>query len=275
MKGIAAFIIFLFIIPLGHILTAAALKLSVSAQIVVILSGFAVAVAIMYGTKYLAAEAWETFWGLVAGVLLWACLFEMGFRLSVKRFNMNDVKAVEVTLVPIIPLLLYFLFNENIRCPLFTSLRNLLCTRRLPSTEAAVDRWCPRTAVKVFLIMWIGHVVLYYTYDPDVFGERGLFVKFFFAFCLGAGGYMFYRLTKASEMGYAFRYAIPTVITIWCCVETISRWRTYPDPMAVVDAFLIGCIAVSVILLAVIVILSERKPRGIQHSRYGSDLRKT
>jgi len=261
MKGIAAFIIFLFIIPVGHILTAAALKLPAAGQIAIILCGFAAAVAIMYGTKYLAAEAWETFWGLVAGVLLWACLFEMGFRLGVKTFGMNDVKAVELTLVPIIPLLLYFLFNENIRCPLFAGLRNLLRTRRLPSPDAAVDRWCPRTAVKVFLIMWIGHVVLYYTYDPDVFGERGMFVKFFFAFCLGAGGYMFYRLTKASEMDYAFRYAIPTVITIWCCVETNGRWRVYPDPLAVVDMFLIGCVAVAVTVLVVLIIRSERKSR--------------
>jgi len=40
----------------------------------------------------------------------------MGFRLGVKTFGFNDVKAVELTLVPIVPLVLYMLFNENVRC---------------------------------------------------------------------------------------------------------------------------------------------------------------
>jgi hypothetical protein len=254
MKGIAAFLIFLFIIPVGHILTAAALKLSVAGQLAIILGSLAVAVAIMYATKKVASEAWETFWGLVAGVFLWASLFEMGFRLGVKTWGFNDVKAVELTLVPIIPLLLYLLFNENVRCTFFMHLRGLLSTQRGPRADIPVDRWCPRIAVKVFLIMWIGHVVLYYTYDPQVFGEQGLFVKFFFAFCLCAGGYMFYRLTKAPDMGFAFRYAVPTVITLWCCVETRSRWRAFPDPLSVIDAFFIACVAAALVLLAGLII---------------------
>jgi len=138
------------------------------------------------------------------------------------------------------------------------SLRGLLRTQRGPCNDIAVDRWGPRTAVKVFLIMWVGHVALYYTYDPQVFGERGLFVKIFFAFCLCAGGYMFYRLTKAAEMGFAFRHAVPTVITLWCCVETNARWKAYPDPLAVVDSFLISCIVFALVLLAWLIIRSEK-----------------
>jgi len=42
---------FLFIIPVGHILTAAAIKFPASGQITVILTVLAIAVAIMYLTK--------------------------------------------------------------------------------------------------------------------------------------------------------------------------------------------------------------------------------
>jgi hypothetical protein len=88
MKGIRAFLTFLFIIPVGHILTAAAIKFPASGQIVVILMSLSITVAILYLTKYLTSEAWETFCGLIAGVLLWASLFEMGFRLFVKTYGM-------------------------------------------------------------------------------------------------------------------------------------------------------------------------------------------
>ena len=118
MKGIAAFLIFLFIIPIGHILTGIAIKFPAVGQMTVIILCLTIAVAIMYVTKYLSSEVWETFWGLIAGVLLWASLFEMGFRLLIKTFMIDETKAIELTVVLIAPLVLYLFFNENIRCSL-------------------------------------------------------------------------------------------------------------------------------------------------------------
>ena len=77
MKGIVAFLTFLFIIPVGHILTGMAIKFSVPGQLTVILIALSVAIVIMYATKYLSSETGETFFGLLAGVLLWASLFEI------------------------------------------------------------------------------------------------------------------------------------------------------------------------------------------------------
>jgi hypothetical protein len=68
-----------------------------------------------------------------------------------------------------------------------------------------------------------------------------------------------YRLLKAKELGFAFRYTIPTVVIIWSCVETIGRWRGYPDPLAVVDPFLTISMAAAIIILAFIIIRAERK----------------
>jgi hypothetical protein len=264
MKGILAFLTFLFIIPIGHILTAAAIKFSVSGQMIVILIALSIAIAIMYLTKYLASEAWETFCGLIAGVLLWASLFEMCFRLFVKTFGLDDTKAIELTLILIVPLVLYLSFNENVRCTFFMQVRRLLHLEKLSRNDIPVDRWCPRTAVKVFFTMWFGHVALYYAYDETIFGERGLFAKCLFTFCFFVGSYLIYRLLKAKEMGFAFRYTIPTVVIIWSCVETIGRWKEYPDPMAVVDPFLTISMAAVVLLLAFIIIRSERRA-AVQH----------
>ena len=266
MKGVAAFLTFLFIIPIGHILTGIAIKFSADGQITVILIALSIAVAILYATKYIASEAWETFCGLIAGVLLWACLFEMGFRLLVKTFNLDETKSVELTLVLIVPLALYLFFNENIRCTFFLHLRKLLHPGKQAHDDIQVDRWCPRTAVKVFFIMWFGHVALYYTYDETIFGETGYCTKIFFSFCFLGGSYLIYRLLKATEMGFAFRYTIPTVVIIWSCVETIGRWRNYSDPMALVDSFFIMCMVVSIILLTFIIIRSEKKKKAVTPS---------
>lgn len=264
MKGVGAFLIFLFIIPLGHILTANALRLSVTGQVTVILIALLTAVALMYFTKYVVSEAWETFWGLIAGVLLWASLFEMGFRLWVKTFNLDDIKSVELTLILLVPLLLYLFFNEAVRCTLFVNLRTMLKPQRRPCHAISVDRWCPRTAVKVFLTMWIGHVVLYFVFDNTIFGERGFMTKFLFGFCLFSGSYLFYSLTRAEEMGFALRYTIPTVVIIWSCVETIGRWRKYPDPFSVVDPFFMGFVSLSALLLIYSIIRSTKKRNFLQ-----------
>ena len=266
MKGIAAFLTFLFIIPIGHILTGMAIKFSVVGQITVILIALSIAIIIMYATKYIASEAWETFCGLIAGVLLWASLFEMEFRLLVKTFNLDETKSIELTLVLIVPLSLYLFFNENIKCTFFLNLRKLLHPEKQDQNDIHVDRWCPRTAVKVFFIMWFGHVALYYTYDETIFGETGYFTKFFFAFCFLVGTYLIYRLLKAKEIGFAFRYTIPTVVIIWSCVETIGRWKTYPDPMAMVDSFFIMCMTVATVLLTIIILLSEKRKKAISQS---------
>ena len=264
MKGIAAFLTFLFIFPIGHIFTGIAITFPTAGQITVILIALAIAIAIMYATKYLSSEAWETFCGLIAGVLLWASLFEMGFRLLVKTFELDETKSIELTLVLIVPLSLYLFFNENIKCTFFLNLRKLLHPEKQARNDIQVDRWCPRTAVKVFFIMWFGHVALYYTYDETIFGETGYFTKFFFAFCFFVGSYLIYRLLKAKEMGFAFRYTIPTVVIIWSCVETIGRWKNYPDPMAMFDSFLIISIGIAIALLAFIIIRSEKKKNAIK-----------
>jgi hypothetical protein len=113
--------------------------------------------------------------------------------------------------------------------------------------------------------MWFGHVALYYAYDATIFGERGIFTKFLFTFCFFVGSYLIYRLLKAQEMGFAFRYTIPTVVIIWSCVETIGRWRAYPDPLAVADPFLIMSMVAAVVLLTIIIIRAER--RAVMHHR--------
>lgn len=230
MIGVKAFFTVLLIMPLGHALTVLALKLPTQGQISIVFAGILAAAMLMYLTKYIASPAWETFAGMVSGVLLWASLMEIGVKLGSKAISIQENKAVEFSLAIIIPLLLYLTFNEQIRCNFFISLRKALHITRGVLPEIAIDHWGPRVAFKMFAMIWIGHVALFFAYDKDFFGPQGLVCKMFFIFCLVAGTYLFYRLTKAQEMGFAFRYAMPTVIVLWSCIETLVKWKIFSEP---------------------------------------------
>ncbi len=230
MTGVKAFFTVLLIMPLGHALTVLALKAPPQGQIFIACAGILAATILIYLTKYIASPAWETFAGMVSGVILWASLVEIGVKLGAQAIFVEEKKVVELSLAIIIPLLLYLAFNEQIRCNFFISLRKALHLTRGELPEIAIDNWGPRAAFKMFAIIWIGHVALFFAYDNDFFGPQGLFCKLFFLFCLVSGIYLFYRLTRAQEMGFAFRYAMPTVIVLWSCIETLVKWKIFSEP---------------------------------------------
>jgi hypothetical protein len=253
MNGIKAFIIVLLVMPLGHACTVIALRLPSEGQIMVTLICVMLASVIMYISRFIKSSAWNTFCGLIAGTLLWAGLVEIWVKLGSKAIEAEEQKVMELTLAIIIPLILYFLFNENIRCNLFISLRNKLHTQKGAAREILIDNWGPRTAFKMFTLIWIGHVALFFAYDPDFFGVQSLFCKIFFISCLIGGTYLFYRLTKAEEMGFAYRYAIPTVVVIWSCIETLAKWKILSEPWITLNpAFLILVVGIFVLTIVLI-----------------------
>ena len=262
MTGIKAFFTVLLVMPLGHALTMLALKLSAAGQISIMVIGILLATLLIYATKYIASQAWETFIGMISGVLLWASLVEIGVKIGAKAIAVEENKAVEFSLAIIIPFLLYLLFNEQIRCNFFISLRKCFRVTRKEIPDIAIDHWGPRVAFKMFTMIWIGHVALFFAYDKDFFGPQGLFCKFFFIFCLFAGSYLFYRLTKAQEMAFAFRYAMPTVIVIWSCIETLVKWKIFSEPWITLNPVFMTIVILAFIGIIGFIVYSEWKKKS-------------
>ena len=198
------------------------------------------------------------FCGLIAGTLLWAGLVEIWVKLGAKAIGAEEQKVMELTLAIIIPLILYFLFNENTRCNLFISLRKVLHTQKGAVREIPIETWGPRTAFKMFTLIWMGHVALFFAYDPDFFGTQSLFCKIFFISCLIGGTYLFYRLTKAEEMGFAYRYAIPTVVVIWSCIETLAKWKILSEPWITLNPAFLTLVVVVFVLTIVLIRRAEK-----------------
>ena len=118
MKGAIAFVAVLFIMPLGHAVTVLALKLPHEFHMPVIVASLIAAVAIISLTKKIKSPAWETFIGMLAGVLLWASLVEMGVHEGAHALEITERKAMEFTLAILIPLFIYFIFNVHV-CSFF------------------------------------------------------------------------------------------------------------------------------------------------------------
>ena len=258
MVGLKAFLVVLLVMPLGHACTVIALRLPPQGQMSVTLICVMLAMVLMYITRFIKSFAWDTFLGLIAGTLLWAGLVEIWVKLGAEAIAAEEQKVMELTLAIIIPLLLYFLFNENLRCNVFISLRKLLHTQTGAVREIPIDNWGPRTAFKMFTLIWMGHVSLFFAYDPDFFGTQSLFCKIFFISCLIGGTYLFYRLTQAEEMGYAYRYAIPTVVVLWSCIETLAKWKILSEPWITLNPAFLALVVVVFVITIVFIVRAEK-----------------
>jgi len=258
MVGLKAFLVVLLVMPLGHACTVIALRLPPQGQIAVTIICVMLAAVVMYISRFIKSSAWDTFCGLIAGTLLWAGLVEIWVKLGAQAIGAEEQKVMELTLAIIIPLILYFLFNENTRCNLFISLRKVLHTQKGAVREIPIETWGPRTAFKMFTLIWMGHVALFFAYDPDFFGTQSLFCKIFFISCLIGGTYLFYRLTKAEEMGFAYRYAIPTVVVIWSCIETLAKWKILSEPWITLNPAFLTLVVVVFVLTIVLIRRAEK-----------------
>ena len=261
MKGVIAFITVLFVMPLAHAVTVIALKMPQSTHLPIVVVVLIAAIILIYVTKYIQSPAWETFIGMLAGVLLWAGLVEIGVKLGAQALDIAERKAMEFSLAILIPLFIYLVFNENLKCNLFISLRKGLQLTRRKLPDISIDHWGPRVAIKMFLMIWVGHMILFFGYDEDVFGPQSLYCKMVFVLCLLGGSYLFYRLTKAQEMDYAFRYAMPTVIVLWSCVELLVKWKITSEPWITLNPLFMGIVTIAFIAILLFIVRAERRKK--------------
>jgi len=68
-------------------------------------------------------------------------------------------------------------------------------------------------------------------------------------------------LTKAKEMDYAFRYAMPTVIVLWSCVELLVKWKITAEPWITLNPLFLSIVTVAFIAILLYIIRAERIKR--------------
>ena len=72
-------------------------------------------------------------------------------------------------------------------------------------------------------------MVLMFAYDDHLLGDRHPVTAFIAFGSLVWSAYLFVKLMKIKHIGYAIRYAIPTVIIFWNFVEILGRWDFFHE----------------------------------------------
>lgn len=237
--GILSFLIVLFTMPLGHAAMILMEKLLGPVWLYPAAFGLGVLGVIMLLAGLPARkETAGTFWGLFGGLWVWTGWIEFGYVYFAHRFGVQPlIENGEIVTKPeyiIMPssagfwaiLMLFYIFNTRSGCNFFTWIQRKIGGRRPVETLQPVIRNAAMTTfMELNLLLWTCYMVLLFAYDPAFLGDRHPVTVFIAFGSLVWSVYLFIRLLKIKKLGYAIRYAIPTVIIFWTFVEILGRWN--------------------------------------------------
>jgi hypothetical protein len=207
--------------------------------------GFALAaLALLTLSKRLKSDAPQTVIGIIAGLFVWISV-EMGLTLAardlgiVKRLDLLNGSLIGVrgefvllkhSWVFLLPVILYLLFQESVRCNLFMFLRKRLHLMRGATAVGRIDNYAPRVAFYYMSSIWAFYVILLWAFDERIFGAQSWFTCLFFFVCLASTVYLFYRLLHQGGPGALMRYAIAVALVLWSDIEILAKWDLVSSP---------------------------------------------
>ncbi len=254
MTGVKAFLFVFFMMPVGHAMMILINKGGASAQVIAAIALTLAGIILIAWTRRLKSEVSQSAVGVIGGILLWTGAVEYGFlfakyALAVKdlvvdgqTYTLGEYRIMEHTWGLALIVMFYLLYHEDVRCNMFLWLRRKL---RLMSAEVAAGRvvnYGPRVAFEIIVVMWVFYVILLLCYDRSIFGPHHPVTYAVFMLSLGCGTYLFFRLFRIKELGYAMRYAIPTVVIFWNGVEILAKWGVFREPWVSLNIPVMGAI---------------------------------
>lgn len=236
--GIIAFLAVLATMPLGHSAMIMMEHLLGHTYVfhAAVLLGLLGVMLVVAGTL-LAHDTRATLLGLFGGLFIWTGWIEFSFVYYAHRYQipplMEDGAVAtkpEYLLMPssvgfLVVFLLFYLFYSRTGCTFFSWLQRHLKLRQTFS-PAKAPRHHPAlaTAIELIVLVWTFYLVLLFAYDEAFFGDRHP-VTYLIAFgSLFWALYLIRKLLRITQLGYAIRYSIPTVVIFWNFVEVMGRW---------------------------------------------------
>lgn len=249
MVGIRAFLVVLLMMPLGHALMVATNRFAGDHLFTAVALITILGTSLLLATRWMRSTGWQSAAGALAGVFLWTGLVEYGFLFGAEAIGVGalegtrgEYRIMQHTWGLLAMLMVYLLFHEGVRCPFFVWIRRACRLTRGVTVSGRVTNYGPRVAFEMVALLWLGYVALLGLYDKGLAGEHHPVTYAFFLACMGAGIWMLERLARIRDAGYAIRYAIPTVIVVWNCVELTSRWGVFQEPWVTLDPVIMGLI---------------------------------
>jgi hypothetical protein len=234
-KGILAFLIVLFSIPLGHTLMVLNQELiHINKYFVASMIGILGIVLLYLGVKKNAFPIQSTLFGFIGGVLVWTGWIEFSFVWIAEKLNVaplmenNEITTrseylVMMSSIGLLTTVFFTLIFTSSKCILFIWIQKILNIK----TNLGNDKR-PHASITFFetiMVMWTFYLVLLLVYDNDIAGDKHwatYVVAFGSLFC---SIFLAKNLLKVKQFDFAIKYAIPTVVIFWNFVEILGRWN--------------------------------------------------
>ncbi len=273
--GIIAFVLVLLTMPIGHGLMVLMEKYLGHAHVfeAAMGLGFLGVVLLLWGL-IVKKQTGATILGLFAGLFVWTGWIEFAFVYYAHRYNIPPLMANgEIATKPeylIIPssigfwalFMLYYFFGTKTGCTFFTWFQKRLKITNPKEMKPVVRNVAMTTFMEFNVLVWTSYLLLLLIYDFA--GDQSLLTHFVAYGALIWGVYLIIQLLKKTQMGYAIRYAIPTVVIFWTYVEVMGRWgvlkEIWVEPMKY-STEMISFVVAMIILLLIILFEDKRRKR--------------
>jgi len=196
-----------------------------------------VGILIIYMTRFLKSDSWQSFWGVLGGLGMWFAfeysLMYGGDRMGVTyTFNGSypEYRVMKWTFMILVMVFTYLLFQESVRCNCIFYLRRKLKLMRGAIATGKVSNYGPRTAFEYIMVTWTFYILLMIGYDEQLFGPQSWFIYIMFLASFSVFFYLCYKLLGYYKYGANLRYAIPTVTILWNDVEILAKWGMLKEP---------------------------------------------
>ncbi|MFH0882196.1 MAG: hypothetical protein V2A56_04350 [bacterium] len=240
--GIAAFLVILFSMPVGHAVMILIEKVFGPSYMYPGAGalGLGGALMVLWGARA-KGELKATWLGYFGGILVWTGWVEFAFVFQARHLGippqMVDGEVAtkpEYLLMPsslglLLAAMLYFLFNPETRCNFFTWLQRNLRLGIERESAPAGRNYSIVTFMETTFVLWFFYILLLLVYDERLFGDDHPATFVVFAGSLVWSLYLFTRLLKFRRMAPAVRYGIPTVVIFWNTVEILGRWGFFRE----------------------------------------------
>ncbi len=279
--GIVSFLIVLFTMPLGH--AGMILAEHVMGEEYIFLFAFILgllgAFLLLVGMS-MRSHVKATVLGLFAGLFVWTGWVEFAYVYYARRYEVQPlIENGEVVTKPeylIMPssigflaiFLIYYFLGTKTGCVFFTWFQKKLKIKGIVELQQRPRNIAMVTFNELILILWTFYLVLLFSYDNNFLGDRhpATYIIAFGSLLLSL--YLFIKLIKIQEIGYAIRYAIPTVIIFWNFVEIMGRWNVLKEIWVEPSKYYVEIslmLVVFIILTVIVFTKNKRKRREAEH----------
>jgi hypothetical protein len=223
----------LHVLPVTRFLVGATLALTV------------IGAVLLWATSRLKGDAPQSILGIFGGSLIWTGGVEYGLTIAARALGVGKTIAVvngqlvatygEYVLLKhtwgvLALVMVYLLFLESSRCPVFLWWRKNVPTMRGDIVTGRIDNYGPRSGFQYATTVWGFYLLLLWAYDEHVFGVYSLFTKATLVLSIAGTIYCTWRLHNQPSWGSSIRYAVGAMILAWTPVEIIGKWGLLREP---------------------------------------------